>query len=45
MEAALKNPLVIMKVSKVVEESLFTKAELRKTLDVPALLTQNQNIN
>ena len=45
MKAALKSPLTITKVSKVVGASLLTKTDLRELLDVPAPLTQNQNVN
>ena len=45
VKAALKSPLTITEVSKVVEASLLTKTDLRELLDVPAPLTQNQNVN
>jgi len=41
----LKSPLTITEVSKVVGASLLTKTDLRELLDVPAPLTQNQNVN
>lgn len=45
VKAAIKNPLTITEVSKVVGASLLTKTDLRELLDVPAPLTQNQNVN
>lgn len=45
VKAALKSPLTITEVSKVVGASILTKTDLRELLDVPALLTQNQNVN
>jgi len=45
VKAAFKSPLTITEVSKVVEASLLTKTDLRELLDVPAPLTQNQNVN
>jgi hypothetical protein len=45
VKAALKSPLTITEISKVVEVSILSKADLRKLLDVPAPLTQNQNVN
>jgi len=45
VKAALKSPLTITEVSKVVEASLLTKRDLRELLDVPDPLTQNQNVN
>jgi len=45
VKAALKSPLTITEVSKVVEASLLTKRDLRELLDVPDSLTQNQNVN
>ena len=45
VKAALKSPLTITEVSKVVGASLLTKTDLRELLDVPAPLTQNQNVN
>ena len=44
-KAALKSPLTITEVSKVVEASLLTKRNLRELLDVQDPLTQNQNVN
>lgn len=45
MKAALKIPLTITEVSKVVEVSILSKADIRDLLDVPEPLTQNQNVN
>ena len=45
LKVALKSPLNITEVSKVVEASLLTKRNLRELLDVPNPLTQNQNVN
>ena len=45
VKAALKSPLTITEVSKVVGASILTKTDLRELLDVPAPLTQNQNVN
>lgn len=45
VKAAIKNPLTITEVSKLVGASLLTKTDLRELLDVPAPLTQNQNVN
>ena len=45
VKAALKSPLTITEVSKVVGASILTKTDLRELLNVPALLTQNQNVN
>lgn len=45
VKAAIKSPLTITEVSKVVGASLLTKTDLRELLDVPATLTQNQNVN
>ena len=45
VKAALKSPLTITEVSKVVEASLLTKRDLRELLDVPDPLTQNHNVN
>ncbi len=45
VKAALKSPLTITEVSKVVETALLTKNDLRELLGVPAPLTQNQNVN
>lgn len=45
MKAALKSPLTITEVSKVIEASILSKADIRELLDVPVPLTQNQNVN
>ncbi len=45
VKAALKSPLTITEVSKVIEASILSKADIRELLDVPAPLTQNQNVN
>ena len=45
VKAALKSPLTITEVSKVVEASLLTKRDLRELLDVLDPLTQNQDVN
>lgn len=45
VKTAIKSPLTITEVSKVVGASLLTKTDLRELLDVPAPLTQNQNVN
>ena len=45
VKVALKSPLNITEVSKVVEASLLTKRNLRELLDVPNPLTQNHNVN
>lgn len=45
VKAAFKSPLTITEVSKVVGASLLTKTDLRELLDIPAPLTQNQNVN
>ena len=45
VKVALKSPLTITEVSKVVGASLLTKTYLRELPDVPAPLTQNQNVN
>ncbi len=45
VKAALKRPLTITEVSKVIEASLLTKRGPRELLDVPDPLTQNQNVN
>lgn len=45
VKAALKSPLTITEVSKVIEASILSKADIRALLDVPAPLTQNQNVN
>lgn len=45
MRAALKSPLTITEVSKVIEVSILSKANVRTLLDVPEPLTQNQDVN
>jgi hypothetical protein len=45
MKAALKSPLTITEVSKVIEVSILSKADVRTLLDVPEPLTLNQNVN
>lgn len=45
VKAALKSPLTITEVSKVVGASLLTKNDIRELIGVPAPLTQNQNVN
>lgn len=45
VKAELKSPLTITEVSKVVEASILSKADIRELLDVPEPLTQNQNVN
>lgn len=45
VKTAIKSPLTITEVSKVVGASLLTKTDPRELLDVPAPLTQNQNVN
>jgi len=45
MKAALKSPLTITEVAKVVEVSILSKADIRELLDVPEPLTLNQNVN
>ena len=45
VKAALKSTLTITEVSKVIEASILSKADIRELLDVPATLTQNQNVN
>lgn len=44
VKAALKSPLTITEVSKVIEVSILSKANIRDLLDVPNPLTQNQNV-
>lgn len=44
MKAALKSPLTITEVSKVIEVSILSKTDIRELLDVPDPLTQNQNV-
>ena len=45
LKAELKSPLTITEISKIVEASILSKADLKELLDVPELLTQNQNVN
>ena len=45
VKAALKSPLTITEVSKVIEVSILSKTAIRELLDVPKPLTQNQNVN
>ena len=45
VKAELKSPLTITEVSKVIEASILSKADIRELLDVPEPLTQNQNVN
>ena len=45
VKAELKSPLTITEVSKVIEVSILSKADIRELLDVPDPLTQNQNVN
>lgn len=45
IKAALKSPLTITEVSKVVEVSILSKADIRELLDVQIQLTKNQNVN
>lgn len=45
VKAALKSPLTITEVSKVIEASIRSKADIRELLDVQTPLTQNQNVN
>ena len=45
MRAALKSPLTITEVSKIVEVSILSKSDIRELLDVPNPLTQIQNVN
>ncbi|MBO7437563.1 MAG: IS4 family transposase [Bacteroidaceae bacterium] len=45
VKAALKSPLTITEVSKVIEASILSKADIRELLDVQEPLTQNQNDN
>ena len=45
VKAALKSPLTITEVSKVIEASILSKADIRELLDVPVPLTQNHNVN
>ena len=45
VKAALKSPLTITEVSKVIGASLLAKTDIRELLDVPDMLTQKQNAN
>ncbi len=45
VKAALKSPLTITEVAKVVEGHVLSKADLKTILDVPEPLTQNQDVN
>lgn len=45
VKAALRSPLTITEVAKVVEGHVLSKADLKAILDVPEPLTQNQNVN
>lgn len=45
IKAELKSPLTITEISKVVETFILSKADLRDLLEVPEMLTQNQNVN
>lgn len=45
LKAELKSPLTITEISKIVEASILSKADLKELLDVPEPLTQNQNVN
>ena len=45
IKAALKSPLTITEVSKVVEVSILSKVDIRELLDVQIPLTKNQNVN
>ena len=45
VKAELKSPLTITEVSKVIEASILSKADIKELLDVPEPLTQNQNVN
>lgn len=44
IKVAHKSPLTITEVSKVIEVSILSKANIRELLDVPDPLTQNQNV-
>ena len=41
----IKGNLIITEISKIIEVSILSKADIRELLDVPAPLTQNQNVN
>ena len=43
--AALKNPLTITEISKVLGASLLMKIDIKELLNIPEPLTQNQNVN
>ena len=45
IKAALKSPLTITEISKVLGASLLTKIDIKKLLNVLESLTRNQNIN
>ena len=45
VKASLKSLLTISEVSKVIEVSILSKADIRELLDVPVSLTLVQNIN
>ena len=45
IKAALKSPLMITEISKVLGASLLMKIDIKELLNVPELLTQNQNVN
>jgi len=45
IKAELKSPFTITEISKIVETFILSKADLRDLLEVPEMLTQNQNVN
>ncbi len=45
IKAALKSPLMITEISKVLGASLLMKIDIKELLNVPEPLTQNQNVN
>lgn len=45
VKAALRSPLTITEVAKVIEAHILSKADLKTILDVPEPLTQNQDVN
>ena len=45
IKAALKSPLTITEISKVLGTSLLMKIDIKELLNVPEPLTQNQNVN
>ena len=45
IKAALKSPLTITEISKVLGASLLMKIDIKELLNVPETLTQNQNVN